>query len=99
MIQVPELKPIRDYSNIRKDALGPFLRAAASGNEGLDKRVREFREHAVRVLGAEAFQQDRAQLLDDLKDEARSWGLSFHTNPDQVIDFAAENPIVLKLPL
>ena len=99
MIQVPELNPVRDYSNIRKDALEPFLRAAAGTNEGIDKRSREFREHAVRVLGPEVFQKDRAALLDALKDEARSWGLSFHTNPDQVLDYAAANPIVLRLPL
>lgn len=99
MIQVPELKPVRDYSNIRKDALGPFLRAAAGSNEGLDQRAKDFRVHAVRVLGPETFKKDRAQLLEDLKDEARSWGLPFHTNPDKVIDFVAENPVALRLPL
>lgn len=99
MIQAPELKPVRDYSNIRKDALAPFLREAAGANEGLDQRARDFREHAVRVLGPEEFQKSRDQLLDGLKNEARSWGLSFHANPDKVIDFVAENPIALKLPL
>jgi len=99
MIQVPELKPVRDYSNIRKDALGPFLRAAAGSNEGLDQRAKDFRVHAVRVLGPETFQKDRAQLLEALKDEARSWGLPFHTDPDKVIDFVAANPIALRLPL
>lgn len=99
MLQVLELKPVRDYSTIREDALQPFLRAAAGSTDGLDQRVKDFRTHVVRVLGSRVFNHPREQLLTELKDEARTWGLNFDTDPTKVLEFVEQNPVALRLPL
>lgn len=94
-----DLMPVRDYTNIRRDALQPFLRAAASGSDGLLQRANEFREHAVRVLGPETFEQPRDKLLASLVDEAERWGRQFHAHPEKIVQFVENNPVVLGLPL
>ena len=98
-IEIPELQPVRTYKRARKDVLESFLRVAEGSNEGLNKRAQAFREHVVQVLGPEVFQKDRRTLLNDLMDEARSFGLPLHTNPDKVVDFIIENPVALNLTL
>jgi hypothetical protein len=102
MEPISGLKAVRDYCKMRsyEEALGQMVRCAKEASGAIDQRAKAFRKDAVRVLGPEAFQEDRHRLLLKLEEYMREWGLNnLHTNMDKIIDTVAADNFVLRLPL